>query len=168
MQAANRAQLQQKISQLKDNNPNGRLSLELNPNDAEYPEILMEDGDLVSIPQIPSSVAVIGAVYNESSLLYKQGKTAKDYLANAGVSVTAQREWTFLVRADGSVKAPDTSGWSTSGKVFDIVLMPGDVVVVPEKIQRETGYTTFMRGLKDWTQVLFQLGLAAAAVQVLK
>jgi hypothetical protein len=46
--------------------------------------------------------------------------------------------------------------------------MPGDVVVVPEKIQRETGYTTFMRGLKDWTQVLFQLGLAAAAVQVLK
>jgi protein involved in polysaccharide export with SLBB domain len=168
MQAANRAQLQQKIAQLTNNNPNGRLSLELNPNDAEYPEILMEDGDLVSIPQIPSSVAVIGAVYNESSLLYKQGKTAKDYLSNAGVSVTAQREWTFLVRADGSVKAPDTSGWSTSGKVFDIVLMPGDVVVVPEKIQRDTGYTTFMRGLKDWTQVLFQLGLAAAAVQVLK
>jgi protein involved in polysaccharide export with SLBB domain len=168
MQAANRAQLQQKISQLKDNNPNGRLSLELNPNDAEYPELLMEDGDLVSIPQIPSSVAVIGAVYNESSLLYKQGKTAKDYLSNAGVSVTAERNWTFLVRADGSVKAPDTSGWSTSGKVFDIVLMPGDVVVVPEKIQRETGYTTFMRGLKDWTQVLFQLGLAAAAIQVLK
>jgi protein involved in polysaccharide export with SLBB domain len=128
----------------------------------------MEDGDLVSIPQIPSSVAVIGAVYNESSLLYRQGKTAQDYLSNAGVSVTAERDWTFLVRADGSVKAPDTSGWSTSGKVFDIVLMPGDVVVVPEKIQRETGYTTFMRGLKDWTQVLFQLGLAAAAVQVLK
>ncbi len=168
MQAANRAQLLQKIAQLKDNNPNGRLSLELNPNDVEYPEILMEDGDLVSIPQIPSSVAVIGAVYNESSLLYKQGKTVRDYLSNAGVSVTAEREWTFLVRADGSVKAPNTSGWSTSGKVFDITLMPGDVVVVPEKIQRDTGYTTFMRGLKDWTQVLFQLGLATAAIQVLK
>jgi protein involved in polysaccharide export with SLBB domain len=168
MQALNRANLQTKIEQLKTSNPNGRLSLELNPNDAEYPELLMEDGDLVSVPEIPSSVAVIGAVYNESGLLYKEGKTANDYLANAGVSVTAERDWTFLVRADGSIKAPDTSGWSTSGKVFDIVLMPGDVVVVPEKIQRETGYTTFMRGLKDWTQVLFQLGLAAAAVQVLK
>ena len=168
MQAANRAQLQQKIEQLKNNNPNGRLSLELNPNDAEYPELLLEDGDVVSVPQIPSSVAVIGAVYNESGLLYKEGKKAKDYLANAGVSVTAERDWTFLVRADGSVKAPDTSGWSTSGAVFDVVLMPGDVVVVPEKIQRETGYTTFMRGLKDWTQVLFQLGLAAAAITVLK
>ena len=159
---------QQKIEQLKTNNPNGRLSLELNPSDAEYPELLLEDGDVVLVPQIPSSVAVIGSVYNESALLYKEGKTAKDYLANAGVSVTAERDWTFLVRADGSVKAPDTSGWSTSGVVFDVVLMPGDVVVVPEKIQRETGYTTFMRGLKDWTQVLFQLGLAAAAVKVLQ
>ena len=168
MQSANRAQLQQKIEQLKNNNPNGRLSLELNPQDAEYPELLMEDGDLVYVPQVPSSVAVIGSVYNESGLLYKEGKKAKDYIANAGVSVTAERDWTFLVRADGSVKAPDTSGWSTSGAVFDIVLMPGDIVVVPEKIQRETGYTVFMRGLKDWTQVLFQLGLAAAAIHVLK
>ena len=168
MQASNRANLTQKVEQLKNSNPNGRLSLELDPKDAEYPELLMEDGDLVTVPQVPSSVAVIGAVYNESALLYKEGKLAKDYLANAGVSVTAEREWTFLVRADGSIRAPDTSGWSTSGEVFDIALMPGDVVVVPEKIQRETGYTTFMRGLKDWTQVLFQLGLAAAAVQVLK
>jgi protein involved in polysaccharide export with SLBB domain len=168
MQSANRAQLQAKIEQLKNNNPNGRLSLELNPEDAEYPELLLEDGDLVSVPQIPSSVAVIGAVYNESGLLYKEGKKAKDYINSAGVSVTAERDWTFLVRADGSVKAPDTSGWSTSGAVFDVVLMPGDVVVVPEKIQRETGYTVFMRGLKDWTQVLFQLGLAAAAIHVLK
>ena len=168
LQAANRASLQSKIEQLKNGNPNGRLSLELNPEDAEYPELLLEDGDLVSVPQIPSSVAVIGAVYNESGLLYKEGKKAKDYINSAGVSVTAERDWTFLVRADGSVKAPDTSGWSTSGAVFDVVLMPGDVVVVPEKIQRETGYTVFMRGLKDWTQVLFQLGLAAAAIHVLK
>ena len=168
MLAANRAQLQQKIEVLKTNNPNGRLSLELDPNDAEYPELLLEDGDVVSVPQIPSSVAVIGAVYNESGLLYKEGKRARDYLANAGVSVTAERDWTFLVRADGSVKAPDTSGWSTSGAVFNVVLMPGDIVVVPEKIQRETTYTTFMRGLKDWTQVLFQLGLAAAAIKVLQ
>ena len=160
--------MQSKIEQLKNGNPNGRLSLELNPEDAEYPELLLEDGDLVSVPQIPSSVAVIGAVYNESGLLYKEGKKAKDYINSAGVSVTAERDWTFLVRADGSVKAPDTSGWSTSGAVFDVVLMPGDVVVVPEKIQRETGYTVFMRGLKDWTQVLFQLGLAAAAIHVLK
>lgn len=168
MQAANRANLQSKIEQLKNSNPNGRLSLELNPSDAEYPDLLMEDGDLVSIPQIPASVAVIGAVYNESGLLYKEGKRVKDYMSSAGVSVTAERDWTFLVRADGSIQAPDTSGWSTSGKVFDVVMMPGDIVVVPEKIQRETGYTTFMRGLKDWTQVLFQLGLAAAAIQVLK
>ena len=40
-------------------------------------------------------------------------------------------------------------------------------MVVPERVDRETGYTAFMRGLKDWTQIIYQLGLGAAAVKVL-
>ena len=45
--------------------------------------------------------------------------------------------------------------------------MPGDTVVVPEKLTQESQYSLFMRGLKDWTQVLYQLGLGAAAVRTL-
>jgi hypothetical protein len=40
--------------------------------------------------------------------------------------------------------------------------------VIPDKVDRETGYTAFMRGLKDWTQIIYQLGLGAAAIQVLR
>ena len=82
--------------------------------------------------------------------------------------MTAEPDWTFLVKADGSISAPDTSGWSVSGKVNNMVLMPGDTVVVPEKIIKQTGYQAFMSGLLDWTKVLFQLGLAAAAIHVLQ
>jgi len=42
--------------------------------------------------------------------------------------------------------------------------MPGDSVIVPEKLDK--GNT--IRALKDWTQVLAQLALGAAAVNVLK
>jgi hypothetical protein len=39
--------------------------------------------------------------------------------------------------------------------------------VVPEKFNKESTYSVFMRGLKDWTQVLYQMGLAAAAINTL-
>jgi hypothetical protein len=35
-------------------------------------------------------------------------------------------------------------------------------------VDRETKYAAFMRGLKDWTQVVYQLGLGAAAIKVLR
>jgi hypothetical protein len=45
----------------------------------------------------------------------------------------------------------------------DIELMPGDTVVIPAKLDRRTTWTKFVTGLKDWTQVLYQLGLGVAA-----
>ncbi len=45
----------------------------------------------------------------------------------------------------------------------NLELMPGDAVVVPEKLDRKTAWTNFMVGLKDWTQILYQMGLGIAA-----
>jgi len=47
---------------------------------------------------------------------------------------------------------------------FDsMVLMPGDAVVVPENVNPGAG----LRAFKDWSQILFNFGLAAAAIKVL-
>jgi hypothetical protein len=43
-------------------------------------------------------------------------------------------------------------------------MMPGDTLVVPEKLEQ----VSFMRELKDWAQIIYQLGLGAAAIKVLK
>jgi protein involved in polysaccharide export with SLBB domain len=168
MQALNRAQLQQKIIAMRSMSPNGRIALELNPQKPTLPEISLEDGDQITIPKVPSAVTAVGAVYNESALIYKQGKSVSDYLKVAGVTMTAERDWIFVARADGTIKAPDLDAWIFSGSVSGLELMPGDTIVVPEKMMRETGYSVFMRGLKDWTQVLGQLGLTAAAIKVLR
>jgi hypothetical protein len=46
--------------------------------------------------------------------------------------------------------------------------MPGDTVVVPAKVDRENNYNFVVRALKDWTQILSNLGIGAAAIQSLK
>jgi hypothetical protein len=43
-------------------------------------------------------------------------------------------------------------------------LNPGDSIVVPEQLNR----TSFLKGLKDWSQVFAQFALGAAAINVLQ
>jgi polysaccharide biosynthesis/export protein len=42
--------------------------------------------------------------------------------------------------------------------------MPGDAIVVPEDFQ----WTTWIKDLKDWTQIFFEFGLGVAALEVLR
>jgi hypothetical protein len=50
------------------------------------------------------------------------------------------------------------------GSLGSLKPMPGDAIVVPEDFER----TTWVRTLKDWSQIFYQFGLGAAAIQVLK
>jgi hypothetical protein len=51
-------------------------------------------------------------------------------------------------------------GWLSSS----VSVMPGDAIFVPENLQK----TTFTKELKDWTSIIYQLGLGAAAIKVLQ
>jgi HEPN domain-containing protein len=50
------------------------------------------------------------------------------------------------------------------GPEHNLLLQPGGTVGVPEDFDR----TTFTENLKDWTQILYQFGLGAAAIKVLR
>ena len=41
---------------------------------------------------------------------------------------------------------------------------PGDTVVVPAQIDRESRYSIVTRAFKDWTQILSNFGLGVAAI----
>jgi protein involved in polysaccharide export with SLBB domain len=160
----------ERLQRLKTLEPNGRIALELDPAAPSLPPIALEDGDHIVIPTRPSFVQAVGSVYNDNALIWREGRRVRDYLKLAGTTESADVDATFVLRADGSIVAREAGGWffSRGGRVLDLVLQPGDTIVVPEKIDRETGYTAFMRGLKDWTQIIYQLGLGAAAIKVLK
>lgn len=163
---------QQQLERMKAFKSNGRVSLELPPTHVDLtklPALPLEDGDAIHIPSRPGFVAAVGEVYNENAIIYRPGRTVGDVLKSAGMSEDAEPGNAFVLRADGSVKsARDSKSLFRMSSFDDVELMPGDTVVVPAKLDRQNGWTKFVTGLKDWTQVLYQLGLGAAAWKTLK
>jgi hypothetical protein len=71
-----------------------------------------------------------------------------------------------VTRADGSVLGRQSTGWF--GSLKTIKVMPGDTVIVPAKVDRESTYNFIVRGLRDWTQIFSNLGIGAAAIKTLR
>ena len=154
------------IGRLRTLKPTGRIVLELpeTPTVADLPDLTLEDGDRLVVPQRPGMVSVFGNVFNESSFLYRDDKNVSDYLAQAGgPRKEADRGSIYLLRADGSVISRRKGGLFVSS-LDSTRPMPGDAIVVPEDLTR----TTLTKDLKDWTQIFYQFGLGAAAIQVIR
>jgi len=153
------------VARLRTLKPTGRIVLELpeNASPADFPDIALEDGDRLAIPQRPGMVSVFGTVFNESSFLYRPEKNVSDYLAQAGgPRKEADERSIYVLRADGSVISKRGSGLLVSS-LDRMRPMPGDAIVVPEDLTR----TTLTKDLKDWTQIFYQFGLGAAALKVI-
>jgi hypothetical protein len=143
------------------------MSLELDPQAqalASLPAVALEDGDRVLVPSVPSFVAAAGSVNNDNAFIYRPGKTVADVLRSAGLTEDAEPDQAFVLRADGSVVARRDRSGLFGGGFESLPVMPGDTVVVPAQIDRESRYTAIVRGLKDWTQILSNLGLGIAAL----
>jgi len=131
---------------------------------ANLPELPLEDGDRFLVPSKPSMVSVFGSVYTESSFIYRPEKRVADYLSQAGGPTKSADEGSiYVLRADGSVKSKQQTGFFTAS-LERSRLMPGDSIVVPEELDR----TTITRALKDISQIFYQFGLGAAAVKVIR
>ncbi len=156
------------LTRLRQLRATGRVVLELSESSTvkDLPNLPLEDSDRLYIPAMPSMVTVLGAVYNENSFIYRPEKRFTDYLAQAGgTTKDADQASVYVLRADGSVMSSRQSGgfFSFAGRLDGAKLLPGDSVVVPEELDR----TSWIRNLKDYSQILYQFGLGAAALKIL-
>jgi len=168
LQQLQQAQFQAQIARLRTMKSKCRVALDLNLQanlTKDLPSVVLEDGDAVFVPTKPAFVAVVGSVNNDNFFLYKSGKTIGEIVAAAGLNEEAEPKEMFLVRADGSVVSRKSFGWFSSFE--GLHLMPGDTIVVPARLDRETSYNFWVRALKDWTQIFSNLGLGAAAIKTL-
>ena len=165
-----RAEIEAKRSlaaRLRQVKATGRIVLEL-PSDQtqlkDLPDLALEDGDRFLVPARGSTVSVIGSVYNENAFIYRPGKRVSDYLKQAGgATKDADDGSIYVVRADGSVVSKRQQG-TLFGSIDGEALTPGDTIVVPEYINK----TSWIRDIKDYTQILYQFGLGAAGLKVLR
>ena len=158
------------VNRLREARATGRIVLHIDPFHSgvnSLPELPLEDGDRFVVPPVPSTVGIVGAVYDPNSFLYVAHEHAGDYLRNAGgPNRNADRRQTFIIRADGSVISRqylERTIW-TDDKFNRQPIYPGDTIVVPEAINR----TTLLRGLTDWSAVFSNFALGVAAINVIK
>jgi polysaccharide biosynthesis/export protein len=155
------------LDKLRQMRATGRIVLELKPtadNLKELPDLMLEDGDRLLVPFKPATVNVIGSVYNSNSFIFKPGKTVSDYMRlSGGPTKNGDKGRSFVIRADGT-----TLGGNGHNALFlngfeQARLMPGDTIVVPEKLDKGA----LLRGFKDWTQIISTFVIGAAAAKVL-
>jgi protein involved in polysaccharide export with SLBB domain len=161
---------QETLSKFRQMKPSGRVVFGLSPNErsfAHLPQVKLENGDRLVVPAKPAYVHVFGAVSVEASPLWNPNSRVKDYLDMAGLTPEADVDNAFVMRIDGSVVSGTGRGWFSSG-IGGVEIMPGDSIVVPEKLDKETAWTKFTQGTREWAQIFANFGLGAAAVKTLR
>lgn len=155
------------IERLRAVRPTGRIVLDLPASSGELPTINVDEGDRLYIPPRPNTVGVFGSVFNGGSYLLNPGSSIEDIVKLAGGPTRgADTSSLFVLRANGSVVSArqSSSGWLGGTSLHSLAALPGDTVFVPEELNK----TTFMQEAKDWTQILYQFGLGAAALKTIK
>jgi protein involved in polysaccharide export with SLBB domain len=143
---------QQLVQRLRETEATGRMVIALASATelrGTEQDLVLADGDRLHVPKKPDFVMVMGQVSNPTAFQFDKGRRASHFISLAGgITEYGDRGGVYVVRADGSVEMGTRSR-----------IEPGDVVVVPESLERFDG----MQFLLDISQVLYQLGLAAAS-----
>ncbi|CAH0354095.1 SLBB domain-containing protein [Aquabacterium sp. CECT 9606] len=158
----------QALDRLRNLKPTGRIMLGLADDQSSVdalPTLKLENQDRLVVPARPDFVHVLGSVNTESSLIWQPGRTVQNYLDLAGLTSGADKDELFIIRADGSVLS-DADHWFN--RITSTKVLAGDLIVLPEKTDHESGWSTFTRNAKDITQIIYQFSLGAAAIKTLR
>lgn len=162
-------QSQQRVFQrLRNLKPTGRVMLNISPEvkKQRVPGLKLENQDRLIIPPKPDFVYVLGAVNSEAAFVWQPNKSVKTYLDLAGLTIGADADEAFILRADGSVVGSKSMGFF--GSIGSVNVLPGDTLVLPEKVVIESPWSVFTRNAKDITQIIYQFSLGAAAIKTLR
>ena len=176
---AQKAQLESRqglLKRLEQVKASGRVVVRLQPlpvfAGSQY-DVILEEGDELTVPRDPGTVAVLGQVFNPTSLLYDRNRPELNYYLDktGGPTANAEEGQIYVVRADGSVISKEISSWGLEWDEYQhrwtfargfytTSLYPGDTILVPEKII----YPSLMRDIKDITQIVFQIAVTAGVL----
>ncbi|MFV0583400.1 MAG: SLBB domain-containing protein [Parabacteroides gordonii] len=99
-------------------------------------DLVLQDGDILYIPQLQSTVKISGAVTYPNSITYNKGMSVRDCLSQAGGYNDLSRKYPIVIYMNGQVATTRKTGifFKRYPKVE-----PGCEIVVPSKSQRDRG-----------------------------
>jgi polysaccharide export outer membrane protein len=155
--------MQHFVTELRGQRAVGRMSIIADPSVlASKPSLdpLLEAGDVIYIPQRPSTISVLGQVAQPGSFPYQPGQDIVEYIANAGgYASNADKSETFVVLPDGTARKIERSWLSFDARN----LPPGSAIVVP----RDITPLDLRQTIIDVSQILSQFAVSIASVAVL-
>ena len=99
--------------------------------------LILEENDVLFIPQKMNSVMVMGHVYSPNAFVWRKDMTVEDYLKmSGGYREEAGEDEVYLVLASGQVKSAKQIG---HGKLMEIVPSPGDTLLIPKQEMDRSG-----------------------------
>ena len=175
------------LEEMQKTQVTGRITGVIVPNDIEKLKstiynILLENGDEIFIPKIPSSIFIFGEVYNPSAILFRNDFNVKDYISmSGGLTKDADKKNIFVIKADGSVissanvnsdkfwEGRNLPEWGKpeeySTDILEYNLEPGDGIIVPTDVHVPTMWRPL---IKDVTQIIYQGALTLYTINNLK
>ena len=129
-------------------------------------DVILKEGDRLTIPRFRQEVTVIGEVQRPTSHLFDKSMRIKDYLeASGGFTDNADAGKVYIIRASGEVVMPYRKGLlkflSMSQKIET-----GDAIVVP--IDTDKSEIQGISLLAEVSKIIYELALGAAAINSFK
>lgn len=164
------------VQRLRDTRSPGRVAIDMLRDLETFKNsphnLILEDGDRLKLPSTPSTVSVLGQVYNPNTLAWQPDLRPADYLAaTGGVTRSADDKNIYILKANGRVipfqQVSKRGGfnWITgrgSSMNLHSSIGPGDSILVPEDFEIKQNR---LQVTKDVSQIMFQI-IAALGVVV--
>lgn len=134
--------IQNFIERARELEPSGRLVVAYND---RISDIRLQDGDVITIPEISDSMLISGEVLVPQAAVYRPGMNVIDYIEGAGgFTERADDEHILVVRQNGAVE-----------NAYDVSLRPGDEILV-----MPAAPTHNLQLASTITQILYQVAVA--------
>lgn len=156
------------MQELKDTEASGRVSAEFDLKileDNPESDILLQDGDIVSIPEFLNQVYVFGEVSSEGTVSFQDGEFSGYYIDNrGGLNEYADKKNIFVLHPNGDTfKLGQKNKFLKARENLDIY--PGSIIFVPRKTSNSYLAT---QTIQAYAAILGNIGVSLASVSVLK
>ena len=158
----NYSEAQLMLTDLENIKAVGRLVIDLNALKLGIKEadVQLEDSDVLYVPTIKQTVAVMGEVQHPSTHRFKDGLTLDDYLdMSGGPRERGDDGRVYVIKADGSVMMPTTNLWFSSNSQISA----GDTIIIP----LDTEYKDNLTLWSQVTQIIYNSAVALASISAL-
>ena len=155
------------LNELKNTEASGRVNAEFDieklRNNPEI-DIILQDGDVITIPEITNQVYVFGEVSTTGTIRYAENEKYDFYIdAKGGFNSFADKKNVYILSPDGTSFKVKRNIFMNQGTDFKI--HPGSVIYVPRKMNNSFFFT---QSAQAYASILGNIGVSLASISVLK